>query len=186
MFLSDCCFYLLKDLLIRDSFQLVFSGLYFQKNIPFSQNNVKKTRIALILAIGQAIDRGFTTFITGMAQGTDIWAAEIVLEKRRTNPALKLICALPHPNFEKPWQADWQARFSEVLRTADLQRTIWPVYAKSSYQKRNIWMVDHSALLIAVFSGKAGGTLNTIHYAQQKHVEIMYADMQSEGFHDPV
>lgn len=138
-----------------------------------NERTVKSVQSA---AIDQAIDRGFTTFITGMAQGTDIWAAELVLEKRQTNPALKLICALPHPDFEKPWQADWQARFSEVLRTADLKRTIWPVYAKSSYQKRNMWMVDHSSLLIAVFNGEAGGTLNTIHYAQQKHVEIMYAE----------
>lgn len=150
------------------------------------RQNESTVKSALNSAIDEAIGRGFTTFITGMAQGTDIWAAEIVLEKRRTNPALKLICALPHPNFEKPWRSDWQTRFSEVLRTADLQRTIEPAYARCSYQKRNIWMVDHSALLIAVFNGEPGGTLNTIRYAQQRHVEIMYADMESEEFHDPV
>lgn len=44
------------------------------------------------------------------------------------------------------------------------------------YQKRNIWMVDHSALLIAVFNGEPGGTLNTIQYAQQNQIEILYAE----------
>lgn len=51
-------------------------------------------------AIDTAIENGFTTFITGMAKGTDIWAAEIVLEKKKHNTALHLICAIPHPGFE--------------------------------------------------------------------------------------
>ena len=52
-------------------------------------------------AIDIAIQNGFTTFITGMAPGVDIWAAELVLEKRKNNPLLHLICAVPHPGFEK-------------------------------------------------------------------------------------
>ena len=130
---------------------------------------------ALETAIDRAISRGFTTFITGMAQGTDIWAAEIVLEKRIGNPALKLICILPHPDFEKFWNAEWQYRYSAIRSAADLERTICPSYTKTAYQKRNIWMVDHSALVIAVFNGKSGGTLNTIRYAQQNQIEILYA-----------
>jgi len=131
---------------------------------------------ALAVAIDQAIARGFTTFITGMAQGTDIWAAEIVLERRNDNPELKPICALPHPDFEKSWRAEWQKRYNDVRNAADLERTICPAYSKAAYQKRNIWLVDHSALVIAVFNGKPGGTLNTIRYAQQNHVEILYAE----------
>ena len=131
---------------------------------------------SLTAAIEQAIARGFTTFITGMAQGTDIWAAEIVLEKRLRYPDLKLICAIPHPDFEKSWRAEWQKRYNAVRSAADLERTICPAYSKAAYQKRNIWMVDHSALLIAVFNGEPGGTLNTIQYAQQNQIEILYAE----------
>lgn len=131
---------------------------------------------ALAVAIDQAIARGFTTFITGMAQGTDIWAAEIVLQRRNDNPELKLICALPHPDFEKSWRAEWQKRYNDVRSSADLERTICPAYSKAAYQKRNIWLVDHSALVIAVFNGEPGGTLNTIRYAQQNRVEILYAE----------
>ena len=131
---------------------------------------------SLAAAIDQAIARGFTTFITGMAQGTDIWAAEIVLDRCRANPDLKLICAIPHPDFEKSWKADWQKRYNAVRSAADLERTICPAYSKAAYQKRNIWMVDHSALVIAVFNGEPGGTLNTIQYAQQNQIEILYAE----------
>ena len=37
-------------------------------------------------------------------------------------------------------------------------------------------MVDHSALVIAVFNGEPGGTLNTIKYAQQNQIEVLYAE----------
>ena len=53
--------------------------------------------------IRRAIARGFTTFITGMAVGTDLVAAEIVLRLREQNQRLKLICALPHPGFGLHW-----------------------------------------------------------------------------------
>lgn len=36
-------------------------------------------------AINRAIDDGYTTFITGMAYGVDIWAGELVLKKRFWN-----------------------------------------------------------------------------------------------------
>ena len=131
---------------------------------------------SLAASIDHAIDRGYTTFVTGMAQGTDIWAAEIVLDRRSANPDLKLISAIPHPDFEKSWKADWQKRYNAVRSAADLERTICPAYSKAAYQKRNIWMVDHSALVIAVFNGEPGGTLNTIKYAQQNQIEVLYAE----------
>ena len=139
------------------------------------QQDEHTVKQALAAAIDRAISRGFTTFITGMAQGTDIWAAEIVLERRSCNPSLKLISTLPHPHFEKFWSAEWQYRYNAVRSAADLERTICPAYTRAVYQKRNIWMVDHSALVIAVFYGEAGGTLNSIRYAQQNQVEILYA-----------
>lgn len=37
-------------------------------------------------------------------------------------------------------------------------------------------MVDHAALLIAVYNGKAGGTRNTIDYANKCHVKVIVLD----------
>ena len=67
--------------------------------------NVKEEELRRLLEmeIRRAIARGFTTFITGMAMGTDLVAAEIVLRLREQNRRLKLICALPHPGFGLHW-----------------------------------------------------------------------------------
>lgn len=120
--------------------------------------------------IGQAIGGGYTTFITGMAKGTDLVAAEIVLRLRERDDRLKLICALPHPNFGLHWGGGWSERFRQVLNQADLVRTICPSFSYASYQTRNEWMVRHSALVIAVFNGEPGGTKNTLDFAQKSDV----------------
>lgn len=60
----------------------------------------EKVKFLLEKAIDRAIADGYVTFITGMAMGTDIWAGEIILERKKTNKDLRLICALPHTGFE--------------------------------------------------------------------------------------
>ena len=55
------------------------------EKLSLSENEVKPL---LEKAIDNAIADGYVTFITGMAKGTDIWAAEIVLEKKRQNDTL--------------------------------------------------------------------------------------------------
>ena len=44
------------------------------------------------------------------------------------------------------------------------------VFAYSTYQRRNEWMVNHSGRVIAVYTGESGGTRNTIAYAKQQHI----------------
>jgi len=128
-------------------------------------------------AIEQGIRDGFTTYISGMARGVDIVAAEIVLEIKKSKPELRLICALPHPNFEIKWSDEWQHRYKAVLARADLVKTICPAYERSAYQKRNEWLVDHSARVIAVYNGEPGGTKNTIDYAEKHGIPIVYASL---------
>ena len=74
-----------------------FTGHRPQK-INLSEEEIK---ILLEKAIDNAIANGYVTFITGMASGSDIWAAEIVLERKKSNNNLHLICAVPYYGFEK-------------------------------------------------------------------------------------
>lgn len=120
-----------------------------------------------------AIDAGFITFISGMARGSDIWAAEIVLRLREKNSALHLIAASPFEGFEKSWESSWQKRYNKIMEEADLVRFVCDHYSKSCFQIRNVWMVDRSARVIAVYNGEAGGTRNTINYANKCGVPVI-------------
>ncbi len=125
-------------------------------------------------AIKQAIAAGYTTFITGMAYGVDIWAGQIVVRLRHSNSSIHLIAAVPFPGFEDRWSVDWKKAYSELLDKADLVQYICPRYNAGAYQRRNEWMVDHSSRVIAVFNGEPSGTKNTIDYAYQQQREIKH------------
>lgn len=51
-------------------------------------------------------------------------------------------------------------------------KVICPSYNAEAYQRRNEWMVDHSAHVIAVFNGEKGGTKNTVDYAEKHGIQI--------------
>lgn len=119
-------------------------------------------------AIRDAIRNGYTTFISGMAKGVDIWAAELVLHYRDCCPQIELVCAVPFKGFGQHWEKSWRDRFQNILQKADAVYYICPKFSYSAYQARNIWMVDHASLVIAVYNGSSGGTENTIAYAQKQ------------------
>ena len=41
-------------------------------------------------------------------------------------------------------------------------------YAGWKMQKRNMWMIDHSDIVIGVWNGSPGGTANALSYTQQQ------------------
>ena len=133
----------------------------------------KEVKAAMRKQIDQAVHDGFTVFITGMARGVDLWAAEIVLDLRKRNKEIRLICAIPHEGFEARWSPSWQELYRYVLAEADLTRVISKGYRTGVYQVRNEWMVNHSARVIAVFNGQPSGTKNTIDYAYRQVVPVV-------------
>ncbi len=123
-------------------------------------------------AIRQAVSEGYTTFISGMARGVDLWAAECVLEMRRENPSVCLICALPFAGFGDHWGQVWRTLYQEMLSQADGVEIICHQAVKSSFQKRNRWMIDQASLVLAVYNGSPGGTRNSVNYAEKQGVSV--------------
>ena len=102
----------------------------------------------------------------------DLWAASIVLELRRTNKSLKLICAVPFEGFESKWPPDWIKHYKMVRKQADWVEVICPEYTTDAYQKRNMWMVNRSSRLIAVWDGLPSGAKNTVDYANSCGIPV--------------
>ncbi|MBQ3022493.1 MAG: DUF1273 family protein [Clostridia bacterium] len=133
----------------------------------------KEIKPLLEKAIDDAIADGYVTFITGMATGTDIWAAEVVLDRKKTNKDLHLICALPHTNFDSRRSIAEKIRFNRIIKNADFVKEINGNYFAGCYQVRNEWMVERVNLVIAVFNGQKSGTKNTVDYAKRKGVKVV-------------
>ena len=119
-----------------------------------------------------AVKNGYTTFITGMSRGPEIWAGNIVVRLKSRFPELKLIAALPYPAYEREWDKPWLKKYEALLQQADYIRTVSPAEAPSALQERNRWMVDHSSFLIAVGDGRISNP--TIRYAKENSIPVRF------------
>lgn len=111
----------------------------------------------------QAIQSGYTHFISGFAAGVDLIFAGIVADLKREYP-ITLEAAIPYlGRMNTPDKV-----FQRLLKECDTVQVHTDRYSKGCYMVRNRYMVDCSALVIAVHDGrKSGGTAATIKYARQ-------------------
>ncbi len=132
----------------------------------------------LITAIEKASKKDYTTFISGGAVGIDQMAARCVLLARAFGPKLKLIIARPFPSQDSVWPPHVRARFKELCSVADeIVDVCEDPYAAWKMHKRDVWMVDGSHVVIAVWNGKSeGGTYKCIKYAQTSKKPILRID----------
>ena len=125
-------------------------------------------------AIGQAYKDGYRIFISGMARGVDLQAAQIVLRMKEKEPDVQLVCASPYPGFEGKRHDSWYVAYQRSMQGADEIAFVSEEYSRGVYQKRNEWMCNHSNRLIAVWNGQPSGTANTIRYAQKIGIEVVF------------
>ena len=127
--------------------------------------------------ISALAEQGVTDFLSGMAQGVDLWCAQIVLDLRKTNPALKLHAILPCEGQERKWMASAQEHYRSILAQANEGIYVGQEYSRNCMLKRNRCLVDHSSILLAVYNGTyQSGTGMTVRYAQRLKREIIIID----------
>ena len=118
-----------------------------------------------------------TDFLSGMAQGTDLWCGEIVLDLQKKNPALKLHCVLPHEGLADGWSDSARERYHSILKQADSVEYVSRQYYDGYMIERNHRLVESAELLLAVFNGvQRSGTGATVNYARKLKREIIIID----------
>lgn len=150
-----------------------------------SDATVFAVRKMLFSFINIAVNRGFDTFISGLAEGTDLRAAEYICSIK-SEKNLKLICAMPfikHSQFFKP---PYLRILEKVEKNADIltvvndeaQITYGKNISKFSspfvYRERNYFMVEKSSEVIAFLNDNSyrSGTYQTVNYARRKNKKI--------------
>lgn len=113
-------------------------------------------------------DESVTHFISGMALGVDMYAAEIVLELKKTYPGITLESAIPCETQAAKWNVAMRERYYGIAAQCDKETLLQTHYTPDCMDKRNRYMVDHADYIIAVWDGKPSGTGKTVMYAQSK------------------
>lgn len=129
-------------------------------------------------AVKQAYQDGYRHFITGMARGCDQYFAEIVLELRKEHPDVTIEAAIPCETQAAAWKEMERERYFGLVAQCDYETMVQRQYDKGCMQRRNRYMVDRSARLIAVYDGMLGGTMYTIHYAMQRGVDTVILNLE--------
>ena len=122
---------------------------------PYSDANRKKlvkfaTRVLKVLKPDKVI--------TGMALGWDQAIAEACIDL-----SIPFVAAIPCHEYDKLWWPASQAHFRALMiRASETVFVTKGPYTTSCLQARNLWIVENSDQLLALFSGAPGGTANCI------------------------
>ena len=127
---------------------------------PWKYDEMDSRCVALkaVLAeqIAALVNIGFTQFLSGMAEATDI---------------------LPCKEQADKWSASSRDLYHSILDRADSIVYVSRAYHKNCMLDRNRFLVDHAAALLAIYNGeRRGGTAATMRYAQKMGREIIVID----------
>ncbi len=125
-----------------------------------------------------AYDSGIRHFICGMAQGSDLYFCESVLALKEVRHEITLEAAIPCESQANRWPARDKARYQRLLARCDYETMVQHHYDRGCMQRRNRYMVDRSGLLIAVYDGQPGGTMQTIAYAMKRQLRTVIIELE--------
>lgn len=128
--------------------------------------------------------RGARTFYSGMAEGFDLLAARAVLDLRGEYPDVQLVAAVPFRGHGRSFPTLVQRDYEHILRSANRVEVLSEEYSRESFLRRDDYMVERSATVVAWFDGRAGGTAYTVARARSLGCEVinLYRDGQMELF----
>ena len=127
---------------------------------------------ALRSLLQQLYAEGARTFLSGMAVGFDLAAAEAVIALRAAYRDVRLVAVVPFAGQAKGFSPAERRRYERVLAEADERITLSPRFHQGCYQVRNQFLVDHAATLVAWYNGSRGGTQQTFLSALHRGLRV--------------
>ncbi len=126
--------------------------------------NTVKTLIAMVTA--DAYSRGARYFISGMAQGVDLWACETLLCMQNFLPDVHIVAVMPYKLHGRSFKDTAAEIFIETGRKAD---AVIHTSERSDYRQcyyiRNDYMLKHSSAVLGFIRDSKSGTMYTINHA---------------------
>ncbi len=126
----------------------------------------------LARSLEAAYGAGYRHFLCGMARGADFYFCEAVLALRERMPGVTLEAVIPCEEQAARWSERDRNRYYALVAACDHETMVQRRYDKGCMLRRNRYLVDHAARLIAVYNGLLGGTMYTISYAMKQGLEL--------------
>ena len=161
------------------------SVIPYRKDPIYRNITLRTVQLMLFRYIDMAVECGYRSFISGLAVGTDLWAAKYVLAKKISDSSIRLIGVMPFLRHAERFTSQYKDILADVERGADLLLATntdpQAVYGKSGenaspelYKVRNYFMADHASAVISYFNEGSfkSGTYQTLNYAVRQGLKI--------------
>ena len=80
---------------------------------------------------------------------------------------------MPFEGQSNRWPEQDRNRHFHLVSRCDYEHLLQRAYSNDCMKRRNYYMVDHSAVLVAVYGGLFGGTMQTVNYAKKSGLEVV-------------
>ena len=128
----------------------------------------------LVPKIKTYLKEDYNHFVVGGATGFDMWVLEILIMAKQAYPRINIEVAIPFPNHTQFWKIQEVVEFNKLSKEINNITIVNERYDKSSYQKRNMYMINICDLLCVLHlpNNKNSGTFNAISYAKKLKIEV--------------
>lgn len=151
------------------------------EKLPWGRDETDARCLKLKECLAEEIRRlwqvGVRHFICGMARGVDTYFCEAVLAFRQTHSDVTIEASIPCESQAERWPEVDRDRYFHLVEQCDFETLIQHKYDPGCMHRRNRYMVDHSARIVAVYDGTMGGTMRTLLYAQRKGLDTVIIDL---------
>ena len=154
---------------------VAFTG-YRESKIEISASNpniisVIKTNLRERLL--DLYSKGYTTFLSGVAEGFDMIAADVVLSLKNEHADIELIAVIPFVGQERSYTPQQLEQYNNILSNCDSKIIISEHYFQGVFFLRNDFLINNCSHLVAYYDGQKGGTKYTVKKAEKNSIPIL-------------
>ncbi len=158
-----------------------FTG-YRESKMPFHYSDTEKISVlkSNIERTVRKLSVDIDTYMCGMCDGADIWAAQVILSLR-AELGHRLVCVVPFEEHKRYVPLHCRNAYDELLAKADEIHTLMSRSScvSEAFMKRNMYMLERSETVIAICPETnilTGGTKSTVSRARSMSKQIYFID----------
>lgn len=164
-----------RDFWLREK-TVAFSGHRAERmtrNSPDKQKRLIDIGFDTYVAIEELCKQNYHTFLSGMANGFDLIAAEEVLNAKKIFPYIQLKAVIPFKGQENRYTEADKQRYHNILAQADEVIILQDEYSDGCFLRRNNYLLNKAAYLVVFYdSTPTGGTAYTLRHAMERKIQF--------------
>ena len=121
--------------------------------------------------LDRSIEEGYRTFLLGAKDGLELEAALYLLERKKTDPKIRLVVVIPYRNQVINWNA--KPKFDAVCDGADLVK-VFSEDDPAAATEATRWMLGNCKRVISVTQGPLAGIkrLDGFDLSEKEHIRL--------------